>query len=412
MRLLHKEISKEGGRVTIIPDDAEDMWCLYNLIAVGDSVRTETVRKVVSESATGSVSGERLRVKLTIQVEAVDFDAQTPALRLKGKNIVENEHVKLGAYHTLELEANRKFTLGKSGWDSVASEMVDRACDTSAKADLAAVVMQEGLAYICLITSSLTLNRQKIEVTIPRKQGAAAMGRDKALNKFYDQVMKGVMNHVDFSIVKCLIIASPGFVKDSFMDYIYAQAHKQDLKALLEQRDKFLLCHCSSGHMNALAEVMQDPKVAMRLADTKAHAEQKSLADFYKMLDRDSSRTAYGEKHINKAMDIGAIETLLLSDNLFRSEDPQTRKKYVSLVETVKDAGGVVRIFSTMHISGQQLERLSGLAAILRFPMDELEDEEEEEGYKSDDSEDWDLVAELLQPSKLLSSPSTPAATR
>ncbi|KAJ1472576.1 hypothetical protein T484DRAFT_1839774 [Baffinella frigidus] len=107
--------------------------------------------------------------------------------------------------------------------------------------------MQEGLAYICLITSSLTLNRQKIEVTIPRKQGAAAMGRDKALNKFYDQVMKGVMNHVDFSIVKCLIIASPGFVKDSFMDYIYAQAHKQDLKALLEQRDKFLLCHCSSA---------------------------------------------------------------------------------------------------------------------------------------------------------------------
>ena len=50
MRLLHKEISKEGGRVTIIPDDAEDMWCLYNLIAIGDSVRTETVRKVIQKS--------------------------------------------------------------------------------------------------------------------------------------------------------------------------------------------------------------------------------------------------------------------------------------------------------------------------------------------------------------------------
>ena len=73
MRLLHKEISKEGGRVTIIPDDAEDMWCLYNLIAIGDSVRTETVRKVVSETATGSVSGERLRVKLTIQVDFFFF---------------------------------------------------------------------------------------------------------------------------------------------------------------------------------------------------------------------------------------------------------------------------------------------------------------------------------------------------
>ena len=35
-------------------------------------------------------------------------------------------------------------------------------------------------------TTQLTM--AKIEVSIPRKQGAAAMGRDKALAKFHDQV--------------------------------------------------------------------------------------------------------------------------------------------------------------------------------------------------------------------------------
>ena len=37
------------------------------------------------------------------------------------------------------------------------------ASDPTAKADVAAVVMQEGLAHICLITPSMTHVRQKIE---------------------------------------------------------------------------------------------------------------------------------------------------------------------------------------------------------------------------------------------------------
>ena len=124
------------------------------------------------------------------------------------------------------------------------------------KADLAAVVMQEGLAYVCLVTSSMTLTRQRIEMSIPRKQGAAAMGRDKAINKFYDAVIRAILQHVDFAVVKALLIASPGFVKDAFMTYLQATAHKTDLKCLMDHRNKFVLCHCSSGQKHALKEVL------------------------------------------------------------------------------------------------------------------------------------------------------------
>jgi len=70
---------------------------------------------------------------LTISVEDIDFDTQVSLfnrfsfclknlltlvfkackLRLKGRNIEENDHVKMGAYHTIDLELNRKFTLKK-----------------------------------------------------------------------------------------------------------------------------------------------------------------------------------------------------------------------------------------------------------------------------------------------------------
>ena len=38
--------------------------------------------------------------------------------------------------------------------------------------------------------------------------------------------------------------------------------------------------------------------------------------------------------------------------------------------------GGEVVIFSGMHTSGDQLNKLTGMAAILRFPLPDLEDAE------------------------------------
>jgi len=44
---------------------------------------------------------------------------------------------------------------------------------------------------------------------------------------------------------------------------------KQDVKVLLESKSKFLLVHVSSGHKHVLKEVLADPAVTVKLADTK-----------------------------------------------------------------------------------------------------------------------------------------------
>lgn len=56
--------------------------------------------------------------------------------------------------------------------------------------------------------------------------------------------------------------------------------------------------------------------------------------------------------------------------------DVARRAAYVALADGVRAGGGVVHVFSSMHVSGEQLNQLTGIAAILRFPLPELEDEE------------------------------------
>jgi protein pelota len=56
----------------------------------------------------------------------------------------------LGQYHTLDLELNRNFTIYKSEWDSIALDRIQEACDVKKRADVAAIVLQEG-KHVCLI---------------------------------------------------------------------------------------------------------------------------------------------------------------------------------------------------------------------------------------------------------------------
>lgn len=117
-------------------EEAEDMWHIYNLIRIGDIIKASTIRKVdiylqrkfnlktvpfqvVSETSTGTTSSQRVHTMLTVSVESIDFDPGAQELHLKGRNIEENDIVKLGAYHTIDLEPNRKFTLQKTEWDSI-----------------------------------------------------------------------------------------------------------------------------------------------------------------------------------------------------------------------------------------------------------------------------------------------------
>lgn len=41
------------------------------------------------------------------------------------------------------------------------------------------------------------------------------------------------MRHVDWDIVKCLVIAGPGFAKDQFLEFLTAEAVKRDLKCAM-----------------------------------------------------------------------------------------------------------------------------------------------------------------------------------
>jgi protein pelota len=79
-----------------------------------------------------------------------------------------------------------------------------------------------------------------------------------------------------------------------------------------------------------------------------------SLDKFFEALAIDPDRVCYGQRSVEFALKNQAVDTLLVSDKLFRAKNLTTRKLYVNMVENAEKQGVTTMIFSSMNPSGER----------------------------------------------------------
>ena len=266
----------------------EDMWPVYNLVRPGDTVTATTFRKVAAPGAAGgggdggtergTGGSERVKLRLSIIAAAVDYDPVAATVRVGGTVCSDTPHVRLGSHHTLELAPHRSFSVSKTAWDALDCSTLRSAANPAASADLAALLIDvSGAAHATLafVGGSTTTIRARLEASLPKKKGAAAAhgAHEKALVSFYDKVGAAIARHVDWGVVRCLVIAGPGFGKDGLVARLNERARGSgsglggsDAKTLASAlKDRVVLAHASSAFKHSLREVLADPAVAVKV---------------------------------------------------------------------------------------------------------------------------------------------------
>lgn len=377
MRLLKKLSHPDGAiEVKVSIGTSEDLWHLYNLILPGDSVRTKTRRKVTKENSMGSQKAEIKVLTLEVVVGQVDF---TPdEVRVQGTNVTENSYVKLGAHHTLTVNAvpPQDVTVLKKEWDEIAEGRLREACNQDDKADTAAVLMNTGEAQVMLVTSSFVHTKARVDVTIAKKHRNNGSWRDKSIHKFFKQVLDAVIKHVDMEKVKVLLLCSPGTVREEFLRYVKETTQKVEqgpMRTLFLNLPKLVLVKVSSNTVGSLREAFCDPAVTLRMENTRCSADIRVWEAFQGMMNNDPDRCVYTPQFVYHAAQIGSISSLMISDAVFRSPDPVERRFFLSLYHFVKRSGASVNVFSSNHVTGEQLMQLGSVAAVLLFACPELD---------------------------------------
>mgnify|MGYP002507549877 CR=1 FL=1 len=385
MKLLKAKHHGNGfGFVKLKLDSEDDFWELYNLVLPGDSVRSVTYRKTHKEQKPGSGSVKVHRLVMTIIVKSTEYGGDS--LRISGFNAEENEFVKTGQHHTLELRIGSELILYKRSWDWLSRTRLEESCQekVGAGGSVLILLVGNGMANMYVVGSNKTTKLFGVSHNIARGggggRGPCSRPYNESKSKFFRLITQSLVSHLSLDDIDSIIVAGPGFYKDDYVKFVTDQDalnNKELSNALKDKKHIFITAKASSVFQSAIDEVLLNEELKERLKDTKALQQTKLIQQFQLLLATKPEMVCYGLTNTERAVQLNAVETLLLSDSLTRSHSVKIRTRLASVSESNVRFGGKTCIFSSSHNSGKTLDNMSGVAAILRFPVENLSDESE-----------------------------------
>ena len=190
-------------------------------------------------------------------------------------------------------------------------------------------------------------------ILVHNSQARYARLREEATHEFFKRV--GDVANKEFlgkSEIKGIIIGGPGPTKEDFLNGTYL--NNEIKKKIIGIKDT---SYTGEFGLHELVDKSHD-----LLAEEEISIEKKLVQRFFEMLAKEEEKTTYGYNETKKALAMGAVQVLLVSDN-FKEE------KIESLEEEADKYKTELRIISTETREGKQLSELGGIAAILRFPI-------------------------------------------
>ena len=176
--------------------------------------------------------------------------------------------------------------------------------------------------------------------------------RQKNIIQFYEKVIESVTK---FDSIQNIVLAGPGFVKNDFYDYLKDKHPDLAKISIIEST--------GSGGRNGISEVLKKGTVEKLTAENRVAQEMAAINNLLTDIAKNSSKIAYGVRETRNAINLGAVEQLLILDTKVADED---MGEDMDMVENMK---GEVMVISSEHEGGKQLESLGGMAAILRYEI-------------------------------------------
>ena len=164
----------------------------------------------------------------------------------------------MGARHTIEVQEHSPITLTKDYWDSVYIAKLREIVKKDQSSKMYAVVLQEGLANICIIKNSMCLVKNRIEKAIPGKGHGGNAQSEKAMQSFFSVIYNSVMKIVNFDEAKVILLCSSGFLNQNLLKFMDTESLRSD-KKLHANLQKFICIHSNSGNVYALQVAVDSP---------------------------------------------------------------------------------------------------------------------------------------------------------
>lgn len=223
------------------------------------------------------------------------------------------------------------------------------------------VVLDKREATVALLKGKTIIPVVSATSAVPGKTKAGGQSaqrferlRDGAAKDFYRRVgeyAKKQFLHQDN--LKGILLGGPGRSKEEWIEQ--AQLPENLKEQIIAVKD---LSYTGEFGLQELLDKCEDVLAAEDVVE-----EKQVMQRFFSELSKDTGLAGYGEDEVKRLIEFGAVDILLVSETV---DD----KKIEELERECDNMGGETQLISRETREGAQLERMGGVAAILRYPVE------------------------------------------
>lgn len=346
MKVLDQD--ERENRIHVQADTMDDLWHLSRILQPGDLVTGRTQRRLEDQrDMVRDTGGERVTVTLTIRVETTEFHESTQRLRVGGPIQDAPDEIAQGTHHTISVSEHDRIHITKpDGWPKHLLDRVQDAVDATEEPKVTIVAMDDKEATIAVLHQ---FGPREIG-RATRTGGGKKYESDRSTDTYFGNIRRVLETTAPEGCP--VIIVGPGFTREDFTDELN-QNPPPRLGSITTDA-------ASQSGMPGVHEALKRGHVE-RVAETSRISEETNLVEeLLGRIARDGDAT-YGPEQVEHALNMGAVETLLVLEDDVHDEATQP------LLDLAHETGATVRIIGTGHDAGQTLESLTGIAALLRY---------------------------------------------
>tara|TARA_B000000475_G_C15995723_1_gene446818 strand:+ start:856 stop:1920 length:1065 start_codon:yes stop_codon:yes gene_type:complete len=353
MQLLNQ--SEEHWKLRI--DSEDDLWVLARFAISGRSLAMLGERRDTTTAESGDRAKAAERKKMWIQLRILTTEYKTYSNILRVHGTIEQAPVDIGSHHTHLVEVGDELEIHSSrGFPEYDRLLLTDTMATDKKSNVSIIVVENDEIILFEVTRRGLREGATWTMRGGGKRGDVRTSETVA-KSFQQQVAKEILAATSTQLP--MILCGPGHARERLRNVILSQDPQRTIR----------LVSTSMAGRSGANEIIRDGLADELLSEHAISKEIKLLEEVWLRLSKNGA-VAYGENELSRAMNEGAIETLLVSADKIRDPEAMIEGTPVSKwIETISDIGAELVQCSSDHDSGEQLNNMGGIIALLRYKL-------------------------------------------
>jgi len=343
----------DDNTISFIAEESDDLLTIRRLIKKGDKIVGETTRVIKQEKEYSRPDkGERIKIRLAVEVEKVSLDDVLDRIRVGG-TITEsnNDAVPHGSHHSFIVKIDEPFNLVKKEWATVEKKLAKK--------------KQNAATFVLVAIDTGDCGIGKLKGThlhlLPNIYSGSSGKRYKSnfkIEKFFDDVTKTLSTIIQKDDI--VIIFGPGETRKKFGNFLSNTTLGKKIQIKVVEG-------VDSGGEDGIHIFTKSDSMKEIMSDSKLAKVSKIIDQVMFLANKTSKKFSMGLEETRKANEFAAIESLAFSEKVLQDSDEQEVIDFLNDVET---KGGELFSVDGSTDAGLRVSGLGGIIALLRFPVD------------------------------------------